>query len=40
MSKKGSGLLGVLEKAKADKKIKVNQDTIVTGSEHVEYVST
>lgn len=40
MSKKGSGLLGVLEKAKADKKIKVNLDTIVTGAEHVEYVST
>lgn len=40
MAKKGGGLLGVLEKAKADKKIKVNQDTIVTGSEDINYTST
>jgi recombination protein RecA len=40
MSKSGSGLLGVLESVKNDKKIKVNEDTIVTGNEQVEYVST
>jgi recombination protein RecA len=40
MSKSGSGLLGVLESAKNDKKIKVNEDTIVTGNEQVEYLST
>lgn len=40
MSKKGEGLLGVLESIQADKKIGVGTDTIVTGKEVVKYVST
>ncbi|MDB4330174.1 DNA recombination/repair protein RecA [bacterium] len=40
MAKKGEGLLGVLEGIKTDKKLKVNQDTVVTGNEVVDTIST
>lgn len=40
MAKKGIGLLGVLEGIQADKKIKVDRDTIITGKEEIEYIST
>lgn len=40
MAVKGGGLLGVLNTIKADKKLKINEDTIVTGSEQVECIST
>jgi len=34
------GLLGVLDKIKKDKTLKIGQDTLVTGDEVIEYVST
>jgi recombination protein RecA len=37
---KGGGLLGVIEDIKKDKKLKVNQDTLVTGTEVIDYLST
>jgi recombination protein RecA len=40
MTKKGEGLLGVLESIRTDKKLNVSQDTIATGKELVEYIST
>jgi len=38
--KTGGGLLGVLDTIRNDKKLKVGQDTLVTGDEVIEYVST
>ena len=38
--KTGGGLLGVLENIKKDKVLKVGQDTLVTGEEVIEYVSS
>lgn len=40
MAAKEGNLLSVLEEIKKDKKIGVNQDTVVTGHETVEYIST
>jgi len=40
MAVKGGGLLGVLQSIQTDKKLKINEDTIVTGHEQVECVST
>ncbi len=39
-AKSGGGLLGVLDSIKNDKKLNVGIDTLVTGEEVIEYVST